>query len=66
MSSYLGPNLWTSVTDEYKNLNSFQGFRLKIKSWVPENYSRALCKTYIHQDSPLIGFLKFPVMIMTW
>ena len=46
--SYLGPKLWKLVTNEYKTIEPLADFKAKIKTWVPENCSCRLCKTYIH------------------
>ena len=51
--SYLGHKLWNLVPNEYKTIESLADFKAKIKTWVPENCSCRLCKTYIHQ----IGFI---------
>ena len=52
-SSYLGPNLWNLVSNEYKTIESLADFKAKIKNWVPENCPGRLCKTYVHQ----VGFI---------
>ena len=51
--SYLGPKLWNLVPNEYKTIESLEVFKAKIKTWVPENCTCKLCKTYIHQ----VGFI---------
>ena len=51
--SYLGPKLWNLVPNEYKTIESLEAFKVKIKTWVPENCPCKLCKTYIHQ----VGFI---------
>ena len=51
--SYLGPKLWNIVPNEYKTIESLADFKVKIKTWVPENCPCRLCKTYIHQ----VGFI---------
>ena len=51
--SYLGPKLLNLVPNEYKTIESLEAFKVKIKTWVPENCPCKLCKTYIHQ----VGFI---------
>ena len=50
---YLGHKLWNVVPNEYKIIESLADFKTKIKTWIPENCTCRLCKTYIHQ----IGFI---------
>ena len=54
--SYLDPKPWNLVPNKYKSIESLEDFKAKIKACVPENCSRRLCKTYIHQ----LGFFNFP------
>ena len=51
--SYLGHKLWNVVPNEYKTIESLADFKAKIKTWIPENCTCRLCKTYIHQ----LGFI---------
>ena len=51
--SYLSPKLWNLVPNDYKTIESVAGFKVKIKTWVPENCTSRLCKIYIHQ----VGFI---------
>ena len=51
--SFLGPKIWSLLPEEYKNLNSVDEFKIKIKNWVPQNCPCRLCKTYLHH----IGFI---------
>ena len=51
--SFLGPKIWNLVPLELKQLKSFDVFKLKIKKWIPFEYPRRLCQTYIQQ----VGFL---------
>ena len=46
--SYFGPKSWNLVPNEYKTIESLEDCKVKIKTWVPENCSCKLCKTYIH------------------
>ena len=45
--SYLGPKLWKSLPNEYKDSASLEIFKRKIKNWKGENCPCRLCKTYI-------------------
>ena len=42
--SYLGPKLLNLVPNEYKTIESLADFKVKIKTWVPENCHCRLCK----------------------
>ena len=52
--SYLGPKIWDIVPEEYKTLNSLNGFKESVKNWIPLNCPCRLCKTYVHG----VGFLE--------
>ena len=47
--SYIGPKLWTIFQNKYKAIASLPDFKIKMKTWVPENSPCNLCKTCIHQ-----------------
>ena len=51
--SYLGPKIWDLVPNEIKE--SPNGFKFKIKRWVPEGcpYPCRICKIYLGQ----VGFI---------
>ena len=51
--SYPGPKLWNFAPNEYKTIESLEDFKAKKKTWVPEDCTCKLCKTYIHQ----VGFI---------
>ena len=51
--SYLGPKVWDLVPNEIKESESLNGFKFKIKRWVPERCPPRICKTYLGQ----VGFL---------
>ena len=51
--SFLGPQSWSILPQEYKNIDNLSKFKNKIKNWVPQNCPCRLCKTYIHQ----VGFI---------
>ena len=51
--SYLGPKIWNSLDENYRNAKSLEEFKRKIKSWIPQTCPCRLCKTYISD----IGFL---------
>ena len=42
--SYLGPKIWDLVPNEIKESESLDGFKFKIKRWVPEGCPCTLCK----------------------
>ena len=52
--SYLGPKIWDIVPEEYKALNSLNGFKESKKNWVPLYCPWRLCKTCV----PGVGFLE--------
>ena len=45
--SYLGPKIWDLVPNEIKESESFNGFKFKIKRWVPEGCVCRICKMYL-------------------
>ena len=51
--SYLGPKIWDLVPNEIKESESLNGFKFKIKSWVPEGCPCRICKIYLGQ----VGFI---------
>ena len=51
--SYLGPKIWDLVPNEIKESESLNGFKLKIKRWVPEGCPCRICKIYLGQ----VGFI---------
>ena len=51
--SYLGPKIWDLVPNEIKESESLNGFKFKIKRWVPEGYPCRICKIYLGQ----VGFI---------
>ena len=51
--SYLGPKIWDLVPTEIKESESLNGFKFKIKRWVPEGCPRRICKIYPGQ----VGFI---------
>ena len=50
--SWLGPKIWQLLPTDYKNCESLQMFKTKIKNWKTTECPCRLCKTYIHR----IGF----------
>ena len=50
--SYLGPKIWGLVPNEIKEPESLDGFKFKIKRWVPEGCPCTLCKIYLGE----VGF----------
>ena len=51
--SYLGPKIWDIVSSETKESESLNGFKFKIKRWVPEGCPYRICKIYLGQ----VGFV---------
>ena len=51
--SYLGPKVWDLVPNEIKEFESLNGFKSKIKRWVPEGCPCRICKIYLGQ----VGFI---------
>ena len=48
-ASSIGRKLWDKAPTEIKNLKSLEGFKARIKSWVPKNCPCKICK--------LVGYL---------
>ena len=48
-ASSIGPKLWDKAPTEIKNSKSLEGFKARIKSWVPKNCPCKICK--------LVGYL---------
>ena len=51
--SYRGPKTWDIVPQNIKDSLSLAEFKIKIKSWKPNDCTCRLCKTFI----PLLGFI---------
>ena len=51
--SFLGPRLWKILPNKFKNSNTLDQFKTKIKDWRCEDCPCRLCKKYI----PELGFL---------
>ena len=51
--SYLGPKIWHLVPNEIKESESLNGFKFKIKRWVPEGCPSRICKICLGQ----VGFI---------
>ena len=51
--SYLGPKIWDLVPNEIKEFESLNGFKFKIKRWVPEEYPCRICKIHLG----IVGFI---------
>ena len=51
--SYLCPKIWDLVPNEIKESESLNGFKFKIKRWVPEGCPCRICKIYLGQ----VGFI---------
>ena len=48
-ASSIGPKLWDKAPTEIKNSKPIEGFKARIKSWVPKNCPCKICK--------LVGYL---------
>ena len=51
--SFLAPKIWDILPKETKNSETLNGFKAKIKNWVPQECPCRLCKTYVSQ----VGFI---------
>ena len=51
--SFLRPKIWDLVPYEIKESESLNGFKFKIKRWVPEGCPCRICKIYLGQ----VGFI---------
>ena len=47
--SYLGPKIWDLLPNEIKESESLNGFKFKIKRWVPERCPCRICKLCLGQ-----------------
>ena len=45
--TYPGPKIWDLVPNEIKKSESLNGFKFKIKRWVPEGCPCRICKIYL-------------------
>jgi len=51
--SFLGPQIWSLIPDEIKNVDTLGKFKTKIKKWKILKCPCRICKTYIKN----IGFI---------
>ena len=51
--SNLAPKIWQLIPDEIKNTDSLNGFKRKIKLWIPTECLWKLCKPFIQH----LGFI---------
>ena len=51
--SFLGPKIWDLVPSEFKQSQSLEIFKSKIKKWIPSQCPCRLCRIYIQQ----VGFI---------
>ena len=56
--SYLGPKIWDLAPNEIKESESLNGFKFKIKRWVPEGCPCCICKKYLEQVGLIITLKK--------
>ena len=52
-ATFVGSRIWTNMANEIKGSTSLNEFKLKIKTWKPENYPYTLCKIYLKRISYL-------------
>ena len=50
---FRGPQIWSLIPDNIKNLNTLSEFKSEIRKWKPVGCKCRLCKTYVKN----IGFL---------
>ena len=51
--SSLAPKIWDLVPDSFKNENSLERFKNRVKTWTTDKCSCRICKIYIGQ----VGFI---------
>ena len=51
--SYLGPKIWDLEPNETKEFESLNGFKFKIKRWVPEGCPCRIWKIHLGE----VGFI---------
>ena len=47
--SSLAPKIWDLAPDSFKNGNSLERFKNRIKTWTTDKYPCRICKVYISQ-----------------
>ena len=47
--SFVATRIWSSIPRSYRECNSVNELKAKIKFWYPENSPRKLCKEHIYQ-----------------
>ena len=52
--SHLGPNIWSLLHDDLKNIKSLNAFKINIRQWRPANCPCKLCKVYL----PGVGYIE--------
>ena len=45
--TYIGPKIWSIISDEIRESASLETFRQKIKLWKPDSCPCRICKKYI-------------------
>ena len=51
--SFRGPQIWSGIPENIKNVQSLSEFQTRIKKWKPRGCMCRLCKTYIQH----VGFI---------
>ena len=45
--SFFGPNIWSLLLENFKNIYSLENFKMSIMKWKPGHCPCRLCKVYI-------------------
>ena len=51
---FLDRKIWSLLPENFKNIDSFENFKILIKKWKPEDCACRLCRVYIKN----VGFLQ--------
>ena len=51
--SHLAPKIWEIIPNEIKNSKTLSIFKMKIKTWIPNNCPCNICRIYVHN----VGFV---------
>ena len=45
--SFIGPKIWNSLPEEFKNTKSLVSFKSKLEDWQFTNCPSSICRTYV-------------------
>ena len=45
--SFIGPKIWNTLPEEFKNTKSLVSFKSKLKDWQFTNCPCSICRTYV-------------------